>query len=186
MLFHKFVKKFPFIIYIDSIRPSIHPSVHPSVRPSVRPSVHPSVRPSIRPSVRPDSVPLGIPGYQAGPHVTPFRTEKTKKIHKNVLTGTQKSVIVDTRKSNGGLILMKSNEIIREMMDRNKMRGIDFAKELGVMPNTLANRMNRGVMNTSVLNKMLKIFGYKIVAVPDDTEISDGWYEIEDSRNADE
>lgn len=78
---------------------------------------------------------------------------------------------------------MKTNEIIREMMGKNGMRPIDMADKLGVGATALANRLNRGVMNTSVLNQMMKLFGYKIVLVPDGTKMEDGWYEIEDSRN---
>lgn len=78
---------------------------------------------------------------------------------------------------------MKTNEIIRGMMSKNGMRAVDLAEKLGVGTTALANRLNRGVMSTSVLSQMMEIFGYKIVLVPDDTEIRDGWYEIEDSRN---
>lgn len=78
---------------------------------------------------------------------------------------------------------MKTNEIIREMMGKNGMRAIDMAEKLGVGTTALANRLNRGVMNTSVLNQMMELFGYKIVLVPDGTKMEDGWYEIEDSRN---
>lgn len=79
---------------------------------------------------------------------------------------------------------MKSNEIIREMMSKNGVRGVDLAEKLDVAPNTLANRLNRGVLSTPVLNKMMEIFGYKIVLVPKDTELGDNWYEIEDNHES--
>ena len=75
---------------------------------------------------------------------------------------------------------MKTNEIIRDMMSKNGMRGVDLAEELGVGTTALANRLNRGVLSTTVLTKMLEIFGYKIVLVPKSEELKDGWYEVED------
>lgn len=77
---------------------------------------------------------------------------------------------------------MKTNEIIREMMNKNGMRGIDLAERLGVGTTALANRLNRGVLSTPVLAKTMGIFGYKIVLVPNDTKLQDGWYEVEDSH----
>lgn len=77
---------------------------------------------------------------------------------------------------------MKTNEIIREMMSKNGMRGIDMAEKLGVGTTALANRLNRGVLSTPVLAKTMDIFGYKIVLVPKDTEMQDGWFEVEDSH----
>lgn len=75
---------------------------------------------------------------------------------------------------------MKTNEIIRDMMSKNGMRGVDLAERLGVGTTALANRLNRGVLSTTVLTKMLEIFGYKIVLVPKSEELKDGWYEVED------
>ena len=77
---------------------------------------------------------------------------------------------------------MKTNEIIRGMMSKNGMRGIDLAEKLGVGTTALANRLNRGVLSTPVLAKMLEIFGYKIVLVPKDTKLKDNWYEVTDSN----
>ena len=77
---------------------------------------------------------------------------------------------------------MKTNEIIRGMMSKNGMRGIDLAEKLGVGTTALANRLNRGVLSTPVLGKMLEIFGYKIVLVPKDTKLKDNWYELTDSN----
>ena len=77
---------------------------------------------------------------------------------------------------------MKTNEIIRGMMSKNGMRGIDLAEKLGVGTTALANRLNRGVLSTPVLGKMMEIFGYKIILVPKDTELKENWYEVTDSN----
>ena len=77
---------------------------------------------------------------------------------------------------------MKTNEIIRDMMEKRGFRFNQFAETLGLKPNALASRLNRGNFSTDVLNGMLEIFGYKIVLVPKDTELQDGWFEVEDSH----
>ena len=77
---------------------------------------------------------------------------------------------------------MKTNEIIREMMDRNGVKFNQFAAMLGLKPNALASRLKRGNFSTNVLNQMIDLFGYRIVLVPKEEKVRDGWYEIEDSR----
>ena len=81
---------------------------------------------------------------------------------------------------------MKTNEIIRDMMNKNGMKGTELAEKLGVGTTALANRLNRGVLSTPVLGKMLEIFGYKIVLVPKDTKLKDNWYEVTDSNEGDQ
>ena len=78
---------------------------------------------------------------------------------------------------------MKSNEIIRELMDTNGIKFNKFAEKLGLKPNALASRLNRGNFSTNVLNQMLGVFGYKIILVPKDVAVRSGWYEVEDSRD---
>ena len=77
---------------------------------------------------------------------------------------------------------MKSNEIIRELMEKNDIRFNRFADMLGLKPNALASRMKRGNFSTDVLNQMLDVFGYEIVLVPKGTKLKDGWYAVEDSH----
>lgn len=81
---------------------------------------------------------------------------------------------------------MKTNEIIRGMMSKSGMRAIELAEKLGVGTTALANRLNRGVMSTPVLGKMMEIFGYKIVLVPKDTKLKDNWYEVTDSNDGEQ
>ena len=81
---------------------------------------------------------------------------------------------------------MKTNEIIRELMDKNGMKFGELAERCDLKPNALASRLKRGNFSTNVLNQMLEIFGYKIVLVPQDVKVRDGWYEVEDSRTDEE
>lgn len=81
---------------------------------------------------------------------------------------------------------MKTNEIIRVLMGKTGTRNIDLAEKVAVAPNALANRLNRGNFSTDVLNGMLRVLGYKIVLVPKDTELQDGWFEVENSHAGEE
>lgn len=77
---------------------------------------------------------------------------------------------------------MKTNEVIREMMDKNGMKFGRLADALGLKTNALANRLNRGNFSTDVLGEMLDVFGYKIVLVPKDEKMKKDWYEVEKSK----
>ena len=81
---------------------------------------------------------------------------------------------------------MKTNEIIRELMEKDGVKFNKLAAKLGLKPNALASRMKRGNFSTNVLNQMLDVFGYKIVLVPEEVELEDGWYEVEDSHDNEE
>lgn len=74
---------------------------------------------------------------------------------------------------------MKTNDVIRELMYRNRIRFNQFAEMLGLKPNALASRMKRGNFSTDVLGEMLGQLGYKLVMVPKDEPIADGWFEVE-------
>lgn len=78
---------------------------------------------------------------------------------------------------------MKTNEVLRELMEKDDMRFNAFADRLGLKPNALASRMKRGNFSTDVLSGMLDVFGYKMVIVPKDTKMEDGWYDVEDSHD---
>lgn len=80
---------------------------------------------------------------------------------------------------------MKTNEIIRDLMEKYGVRFGALAEKCGLKTNALASRLKRGNFSTNVLNQMLDVFGYKIVLVPSSTKVKDGWYEVEDSRCVD-
>lgn len=74
---------------------------------------------------------------------------------------------------------MKTNEVVRKLMEINGIRFNQFAEMLGLKPNALASRMKRGNFSTDVLGEMLDRLGYKLVMVPADEPIADGWYSVE-------
>ena len=77
---------------------------------------------------------------------------------------------------------MKTNEVIRELMKKNGTRFNMLAEILSLKPNALASRLKRGNFSTDKLNEMLGVFGYKIILVPSDTKMKNGWYDVEDSH----
>ncbi len=77
---------------------------------------------------------------------------------------------------------MKSNEIVRELMEKNGIKFNQFSEMLGLKPNAMASRLNRGNFSTDVLNEMMDKLGYKIVLVPKETKTKSDWYEVEVSH----
>ena len=77
------------------------------------------------------------------------------------------------------------NKLIDENFAMVEKDGVKFnrlADMLGLKPNALASRMKRGNFSTDTLNEMLNVFGYKIMLVPCDVDVKNGWYEVENSH----
>ena len=83
-------------------------------------------------------------------------------------------------------MLVKS--AVRAIMERTGTGNNALAKKIGKIPQTVSDRLNteKGTnMSTDKLDELIRAMGYKIVLVPEDTKVKDGWYEVEDSRNVD-
>lgn len=81
-------------------------------------------------------------------------------------------------------MLVKS--AVRAIMEKTGTGNNALAKKIGKLPQTVSDRLNpEKSTNLSIdkLDEMIRVMGYKIVLVPEDTKVRDGWYEIEDSRN---
>ena len=80
-------------------------------------------------------------------------------------------------------MLVKS--AVREIMARTGTGTNMLAKMIGKIPQTVSDRLNpeKG-LNLSVdkLDELVSAMGYKIMLVPIDVKVQDGWYEVEDSR----
>lgn len=76
---------------------------------------------------------------------------------------------------------------VRAIMEKTGTGNNALAKKIGKLPQTVSDRLNsEKSTNLSIdkLDEMIRVMGYKIVLVPEDTKVRDDWYEIEDSRNA--
>lgn len=80
-------------------------------------------------------------------------------------------------------MLVKS--AVRAIMERKGIGLNALAKEIGKIPQTVSDRLNPAKStNLSIdkLDELIRAMGYKIVLVPEETKLKDGWYEVEDSR----
>ena len=79
-------------------------------------------------------------------------------------------------------MLVKS--AVRKIMEEKGIGTNGLAKMIGKIPQTVSDRLNpeKGT-NFSIdkLDELIAVMGYKIVLMPTDEEVKDGWYEIEGS-----
>ncbi len=80
-------------------------------------------------------------------------------------------------------MLVKS--AVRDIMEFKGIGTNALAKMIGKIPQTVSDRLNpeKGTnLSVDKLDELISAMGYKIVLMPTDEEMKDGWYEVEDSR----
>jgi DNA-binding Xre family transcriptional regulator len=108
---------------------------------------------------------------------------KNKKVlqflDKKMLDKDKQDVVFCSHK---GGIEMKARDIVKNIMERKELSNAEFARTLGITPTALWDRLNTKKAKdipTSTLNEMLRALGYKIMIVPDDTEVPKEGYTVE-------
>lgn len=74
---------------------------------------------------------------------------------------------------------MKTMDAYKEIMKIKNLRPTDICNQLGIKSNVLSERFEQKNISMTKLNEMLSIAGYKIVLVPQDTEIAGESFEVE-------
>lgn len=80
-------------------------------------------------------------------------------------------------------MLVKS--AVRAIMERKGIGTNALAKIIGKIPQTVSDRLNpeKGTnLSIDKLDELLSAMGYRIVLMPSDEQMKDGWYEVNDSR----
>jgi hypothetical protein len=75
---------------------------------------------------------------------------------------------------------METLEAVRAIM---KLRGVNITtlgRRIGVTQGVISQRMRQKAITTVKLNEMLRGLDYRIVLMPYNTRVKDGWYEIEE------
>lgn len=78
---------------------------------------------------------------------------------------------------------------IRAIMERKGVGLNALARLVGKNSQFVSDKLNPAKgsnMSTDKLDELIRVMGYKIVLVPDDVKLKDGWYEVEDSRTVGE
>ena len=82
---------------------------------------------------------------------------------------------------------MLAKAIIREIMNRKGIGMKKMADMLGFSyPQKVTDRLGTtksANMSTDVLDEMVRVLGYKVIIVPEEVKLKEGWYEIDDSKN---
>lgn len=73
---------------------------------------------------------------------------------------------------------MIATDIIRNIMEKEDVKPSALAERLKIKNNTLSERMTQKNISVRKLNEMLKAMNYKMVIVPQDVQVEDGWYEL--------
>ena len=80
---------------------------------------------------------------------------------------------------------MLVKKAIRAIMDSKGIGLNTLARMVGHNSQFVSDKLNpaKGLnMSTDKLDELIRVMGYKIVLVPSDVDVEDGWYEIDDSR----
>ena len=75
---------------------------------------------------------------------------------------------------------MDAKQIVRELINVTGMSQEKLAKASGMAAQTnVTGILNRGSsLRVDKLEQMIKAMGYKIVIMPEDEEMLNGWYEV--------
>lgn len=84
---------------------------------------------------------------------------------------------------------MLVKQAIRAIMTRKGVGLNALARMVGKNSQFVSDKLNpaKGLnMSTDKLDELIRVMGYKIVLVPDDVKLRDGWFEVDDSRTSEE
>lgn len=74
---------------------------------------------------------------------------------------------------------MKATQVIRTIVEEKEMKYSELAFQLNVKKNVLSERLRQDNISIDKMNELLRVLGYKMVAVPYDTPVKDEWFDID-------
>lgn len=73
---------------------------------------------------------------------------------------------------------MKANNVIREVMKRRNMTVNSMVEILGIKQPTMSQRLKQNNLSTDKMIEMLNVMGYRLVAIPEITDLPEEAIEI--------
>jgi transcriptional regulator with XRE-family HTH domain len=76
---------------------------------------------------------------------------------------------------------MRGRDIMKAIMKQEEIKNAELAKKLGISNATIWERLNNKNANdipVSLMNKMVRAMGYKVIVVPIDCRIPEKAYEV--------
>ena len=74
---------------------------------------------------------------------------------------------------------MNAPDIIRDIVAKQGIQFSTVCSRLGINKNTLSERLRQRNPRVEKMSEMLRVIDYKLVAVPSNTSLKEGWYEVE-------
>lgn len=74
---------------------------------------------------------------------------------------------------------MKTTEAVRSIMENTGVGLAELANRTGKSMQVTWARLSQDNISVVKLNEMLSVLGYKVVLMPQDTEMAEGWYKAE-------
>lgn len=74
---------------------------------------------------------------------------------------------------------MKAGDAIKKVMEEQGVRVSQIAYMTGKKSNVISERLSQENISVGKMLEMLRVLNYKIVIMPRDTKMQDGWYEVE-------
>ena len=78
-----------------------------------------------------------------------------------------------------GVVDMKTNEAVREIMNQQEVGVSALASRLGKTPRLVSDRLSQENISIEKLNEMLRVLDYKVVVVPRSRVTKKDEYEVE-------
>jgi len=74
---------------------------------------------------------------------------------------------------------MKATEAVRKIMEDKGVTLTELAGRSGKKVNVIWDRLSQKNISVEKLNEMARVLDYKIIMVPRETRMSEGYYEVE-------
>ncbi|MGI6248196.1 MAG: hypothetical protein ACOYJX_02140 [Acutalibacteraceae bacterium] len=75
---------------------------------------------------------------------------------------------------------MKATDVVRKIMKTKGVKVAALADKLGLKrSNVVSERLSQSNISVAKLDEMLRLLGYKIMIMPDETPEEEGWYRAE-------
>ena len=79
---------------------------------------------------------------------------------------------------------MNAPDIIRDIVEKQGIQFSAICSYLKINKSTLSERLRQRNPSVEKMSEMLQALDYKLVAVPANTTLQDGWYDVEIEPNA--
>lgn len=74
---------------------------------------------------------------------------------------------------------MKAGDAIKKVMSEKSVKVAQMAYMTGKKSNVISERLSQENISVGKMMEMLRVLEYKVVIMPRDAKVQDGWYEVE-------